>query len=103
MRKETKKLSSIDHVAICVKSVSESVAWYTTKFQCDIIYSDDSWAFIQFGNIKLALVTAEQHPAHLAFEVSDADEYGNTSKHRDGSKSVYIHDPSGNAVEYIEY
>ena len=48
-------------------------------------------------------MSAEQHPAHLAFEVKDASEYGNVSEHRDGSKSVYIHDPSGNAVEYIEY
>ena len=97
------KLSSIDHVAICVKSVKESIAWYQSKFACEVIYEDDSWAFLQFGNIKLALVTAEQHPPHLAFEVEDASKFGNVSAHRDGSKSVYIHDPSGNAVEYIEY
>ena len=63
------------------------------------IYEDDTWAFLQFDNIKLALVTEDEHPYHIAFEVDEVE----GKKHRDGSVSKYIEDPSGNKIELIKY
>ena len=94
-------LDSIDHVAIPVANVAEGVAWYAGKFRCRVIYQDQTWAFLQFGNVRLALVVASQHPPHVAFEREDAESFGALKGHRDGTRSVYIKDPSGNAVEIL--
>ena len=64
-----------------------------------ILHCDESWGYLQFDNIKLALVLKDEHPPHIAFEVDEVE--GKT--HRDGSVSKYIDDPSGNKIELIEY
>ena len=92
-------MKSIDHIAIQVDNIKESVAWYHDNYGCKILYSDHTWAFLQFDNIKLALVTEDEHPYHIAFEVDEVD----GKKHRDGSVSKYINDPSGNKIELIKY
>ena len=56
---------------------------------------------LQFENIKLALVVDDEHPFHIAFEVSDPGI--ESTLHRDGSISRYIKDPSGNSIELIKY
>ena len=46
------------HVGITVKSIKQSVAWYTTQFNCKTEYMDDTWAMLQFPKGGyLALVT----------------------------------------------
>ena len=92
----------IDHIAITVDNVKESVAWYHDNFECKIIYCDDTWAMLQYDNIKLALVIEEEHPYHIAFEVDDLGPLKSVL-HRDGSISRYIDDPSGNKIELIKY
>ena len=57
-------MDSIDHIAIPVENVALSVDWYKSTFQCEVTYQDDTWAFLKFGNIKLALVIPTQHPPH---------------------------------------
>ncbi len=47
------KLDTIDHIAIQVQNIEKSVEWYKNNFKCKIIYSDKTWAFIQFKNTKL--------------------------------------------------
>lgn len=95
------KLAAIDHIAIPVTDVAASVNWYTSNFNCIIEYQDDTWAFLKFDNIKLALVVTHQHPPHVAFVSPDAESYGTLKKHRDGTRSIYIKDPAGNAVEIL--
>ena len=92
-------MKSIDHIALQVDNIKESVAWYVVNYNCMILYCDDTWAFLQFDNIKLALVTEDEHPYHIAFEVDEVE----GKKHRDGSVSKYIEDPSGNKIELIKY
>ena len=92
-------MKSIDHIALQVNNIKESVAWYVVNYDCMILHCDDTWAFLQFDNIKLALVTEDEHPYHIAFEVNQVD----GKKHRDGSTSKYIEDPSGNKIELIKY
>ena len=95
-------LDSIHHVAVSVRDVTASVQWYTEKFRCRVSYQDETWALLQFENASLALVIAEQHPPHLAFESPRAEQFGSLTPHRDGTRSVYIRDPSGNSVEVLQ-
>lgn len=96
-------LTAIDHVAIVVDNITASVEWYRSQYQCEIEYQDESWAFLQFANIKLALVVKEQHPPHIAIEHPHPESVGETKHHRDGTRSTYIQDPSGNFIELIHY
>ena len=98
-------MKKIDHIAIVVDNIKESVAYYVDNYDCMILHCDESWGYLQFDNIKLALVLKDEHPPHIAFEFDNIDFhfYGETKLHRDGSRSKYIDDPSGNKIELIEY
>ena len=104
MKDETEKpqTDTIHHVAISVSNISRAVAWYTENFKCRVRYQDDTWAFLEFANVKLALVIPSQHPPHVAVASREAAKYGPLVPHRDGTRSVYITDPDGNSVEIIE-
>jgi hypothetical protein len=97
------KLDKIDHIAIQVNNIEESISWYESKFNCKRLYADESWGLIQFGNIKLALVINSQHPNHFA--VIDDLIYldSDSEKHRDGSVSKYITDKDNNIIELLSY
>jgi catechol 2,3-dioxygenase-like lactoylglutathione lyase family enzyme len=97
-----KKLDAVDHIAISVIDIGQALDWYSSHFQCNVLYRDDSWALVQFSNIKLALVLPSQHPPHIGFFTPRAGEFGPLREHRDGTKSVYINDPAGNALELLE-
>jgi catechol 2,3-dioxygenase-like lactoylglutathione lyase family enzyme len=87
-------------VAITVSDIQKTLDWYTQQFRCTIKYQDATWALVQFANISLAFVLAEQHPPHFAI-VGDPAAYGQPKQHRDGTRSVYIKDPAGNNVEIL--
>ena len=95
-------LDHMDHIAIVVNNIKESVDWYNTYFKCTVVYQDASWAYLDFANIRLALVVASEHPGHIGFAVKNAVQYGELKTHRDGTRSVYIHDPAGNTVEMVD-
>ncbi len=99
---KTYSLDCIDHIAIQVNDIGLAIDWYIQHFKCSVEYRDNGWAYIKFGNINLALVLADQHPGHLAFNVEDAARYGTLKTHRDGTKSVYVHDPAGNTIEFVD-
>jgi catechol 2,3-dioxygenase-like lactoylglutathione lyase family enzyme len=100
----------LDHVAVTASDIEKSVQWYTKQFGATVLYQDKTWAFLQVGGNKLALVTPGQHPPHVAFSVTE-DQLTQAStaastpidKHRDGTKGIYLTDPDGNAVELISY
>lgn len=94
-------LDTIHHIAIPVRDIAEAVTWYTKHLQCKISYQDATWALLDFANTKLALVIPSQHPMHIGFVIPDAEQYGTLKTHRDGTRSCYIADPSGNAVEML--
>jgi len=98
----TTELDSIHHVAISVSNIATAVDWYRATFRCEVEYQDDTWALLKFANASLALVIAEQHPPHLGFVTPKAESYGELKTHRDGTRSIYISDPSGNAVELLD-
>ncbi len=96
------ELDSLDHVAVSVTDIAAAVDWYTSNFRCEVKYQDPTWAYLAFANIRLALVVPHQHPPHLALVSPDAAKFGPLTIHRDGTQSVYVKDPSGNAVEILD-
>jgi catechol 2,3-dioxygenase-like lactoylglutathione lyase family enzyme len=91
----------LDHVAIPVQEIAAAVDWYTKTFKCKVKYQDATWALLGFDNVDMALVIPSQHPAHVGFTTPDAEKYGELKTHRDGTRSCYVKDPSGNAVEIL--
>ena len=94
-------LDRIEHVAIAVTDVAAAVAWYTATLRCTVTYQDATWAMLKFSNLELALVIPEQHPPHLAVANPNAGAFGLLKTHRDGTRSTYVKDPAGNAVEIM--
>ena len=103
MKKQDKPggLDRIDHVAIAVVDIASSVAWYTSTFRCAVAHQDETWAMLEFDNLKLALVVSRQHPPHLALKSPEAERFGTLKTHRDGTRSTYVTDPAGNSVEIM--
>ena len=91
----------IDHIALQVNDIKESVEYYK-NYGSRVLYQDDTWALLNYDNISLALVLPNMHPPHIAFEKTNAEDYGKLKKHRDGTSSVYINDPSNNSVEILK-
>jgi catechol 2,3-dioxygenase-like lactoylglutathione lyase family enzyme len=97
-----KTLDYIHHIAIQVHDIEQSVAWYTSNFSCEVAYHDASWALLTFENISLALVLSNQHPPHFAITREDVTAFGTPVPHRDGTRSVYIQDTSGNNIKMLK-
>lgn len=92
---------TLDHVAIQVVDVARAVAWYRDTFAVEVAYQDDTWALLEFANVRLALVVPGQHPPHVAVVRPDAASFGPLKTHRDGTASVYIDDSEGNTLEIM--
>ena len=95
-------MEKIHHIAIEVKNIKEAINWYTSNTDCKLVYQDETWAMLKYANINLAFVLPKMHPPHIAFEKANADKYGKLKKHRDGTSSTYIKDPSNNYVEILK-
>jgi catechol 2,3-dioxygenase-like lactoylglutathione lyase family enzyme len=103
MKLEDKQLDHVDHVALQVSAIDRAVDWYRDRFRAELLYRDASWALLRFANIRLALVTPDQHPPHIALYSDAAERFGTLVEHRDGTRSVYIQDSEGNAVEIMSH
>ncbi|HEX8463589.1 MAG TPA: VOC family protein [Abditibacterium sp.] len=100
----------MDHVAVPCPDIARGVAFYVENFGAQVLYQDDTWAFLKLGQGKLALVTPSQHPPHLALRVDEAALEVAAQRaekavdaHRDGTRGIYVEDPFGNVVELICY
>jgi catechol 2,3-dioxygenase-like lactoylglutathione lyase family enzyme len=102
MTEAHRRLDSLHHVACAVRSVPDAVQWYQSRFHCEVAYEDETWALLRFSNSDLALVKGGDHPPHIGLVSAAALEAGPMTTHRDGTRSVYITDPSGNAVELLD-
>lgn len=100
-----------DHVAVQVPDIAAAVGWWRELVPgATVLYEDDSWALIEAGGSRVAFVTADEHPDHLAYSVSGAElqrladeRGGEIAAHRDGSRSFYDDGPGGHRVELIAY
>jgi len=104
--------AKFDHVAFVVKDVAEAVGFYNATFDgVEVLYLDESWAFISVDGMKIAFVIESQHPPHLAMRIDDKSQFEaeamrhgkKVSVHRDLSESFYFNDPSGNMIEVMYY
>lgn len=100
----------VDHIALPSHNIAGDAAWYVRRMGAKVLYQDATWAFLEFANVKLALVTPSQHPPHVAIRVDGAElaeaavqAAKPIDRHRDGTQGIYLTDPSGNAVELICY
>ncbi|MBW3653473.1 MAG: hypothetical protein KY433_07755 [Actinobacteria bacterium] len=100
-----------DHVAQQVPDIAAAIEWWSSVVPgARVLYADETWGLLEAGGAKLAFVMAEQHPNHLAFQVSGAElerlahAHGAAiSGHRDGSRSFYLEAPGAQGVEVIAY
>jgi catechol 2,3-dioxygenase-like lactoylglutathione lyase family enzyme len=98
-----------DHVAQQVPDIAEAVAWYQGLLPgAQVLYQDESWAFMEANGVKLAFVKRDQHPQHIAWRVDAVElerlaaEYGKEiAVHRDKTRSFYLEAPGGQWVEII--
>ena len=95
-------MDKIHHLAIQVEDIGKSVESYNKNYDIQDSNQDETWAKIDFENTRLALVIPEQHPFHFAIESDEASSYGELTKHRDGTASIYIKDIDGNNIEMIK-
>lgn len=105
MKKEEKK--QLDHIAINVEDICESVSWYLKNLDAHVAYQDETWAMLHFcDGSRIALTVASQHPPHIAFRVNSLKDFpsgADIKQHRDGSHYHYADDPSGNTIEWVCY
>lgn len=102
---------AFDHSAHQVPDIAEAVAWYQRVLPgVHVLYQDESWAFLEAGGTKLALILEGHHPDHVGFRVGEeelerlAAEHGRTVRaHRDKSRSFYLQGPGGRWIEFISY
>ena len=95
---------NLDHVAIQVKNLKQSIEWYVSNLNLIVLYQDNTWAMLEaIDGTKIALTIPNEHPPHIAFQVDSFKSFpGREIKyHRDGSAYLYTKDPSGNIIEYI--
>lgn len=100
-----------DHVAIQAQSTDECLAFFKELVpHAKVVYHDPTWAFIDVNGSRVAIVTNEQHPGHLAWRVSEphleelAKRFNKTARaHRDRTRSFYLPGPDGLFVELISY
>ena len=99
-----------DHVAFVVENIEDAVSWYNDNIDIEILYQDKTWAIIELYSFKIAFVLPNKHPPHLAFCINKKEELsakildgGKFKGHRDGTSSLYLKDPFGNAIEFVIY
>lgn len=100
----------LDHVALAASDIPATTDFYVRTFQAQVLYADPTWALLQIGHGKIALVTPGQHPPHIALRVdlptlqtAATNAHLPIQTHRDGSQGIYLLDPAGNNVELICY
>jgi len=100
-----------DHVAQQVPDIAAALDWWlATVPGAAVLYADETWGLLEAGGARIAFVTAEQHPDHLAYKVSGAEldrlaahNGASVDTHRDGSRSFYLSAPGDHRVEVIAY
>lgn len=92
----------VAHVAVPVADVGRAAAWYLETFSCTVESQQSYRAVLAFANVRLLLVAAGTRPPHVAIARADAERFGRTTPNADGSRSLFVVDPWGNAIEVVE-
>ena len=112
-------IKRLNHVTLVVGDLAKSRAFYEKFLGLEPIPRPDydfDGLWYQCGDLEIHLLVAEEHPRpsrrHLAFEVDDFDRVltsldrqrahvasGPGKRPHDGTRYVFLHDPSGNLIE----
>lgn len=100
-----------DHIAHRVPDIAEAVDWWGRHVPgTRVVYQDATWALVDADGTRVAFVTADQHPDHVAFRVGAAEleraaaEHGvPIDTHRDGTRGIYVRGPGTLCLEIITY
>jgi catechol 2,3-dioxygenase-like lactoylglutathione lyase family enzyme len=98
---EDTPLDSVHHFAQVVVDLEQTLRWYETSFRCEVIHREQGSVVLRFENVLLTLILPSHQPPHIAFSRHDAASFGLLHKNLDGTKSVFVADPSGNAIELV--
>ena len=100
-----------DHIAHRVPDIAAAVEWQTELIpETRVIYQDATWALVDSAGVRIAFVTPEQHPDHIAYRVDEARlqemaaaRGAQIATHRDRTRSIYVEGPGGLCIEIISY
>jgi hypothetical protein len=94
---------TLHHIAVQVEKgqIDAATAWIASMTGWKVRYQDDTWSLLDCGNVKLALVMADQHPPHICIMTPEAEKFGSLKIHRDGTCSCYVHGPGGVVLEVM--
>jgi hypothetical protein len=101
-----------DHIAIESSSIDKDIAFFREALPgLELLYQDLTWGLLSAAGVKMAFVTPQEHPPHVAFRVNSREELlllaGRNNAmvdiHRDSSESFYLQAPGGAWVEIIYY
>ena len=95
------KNTLVDHVLVNITNLEESLKWYTSSFNCELLYKTKTLAVLKFENIKVILSLPSEQRTHLAFLKENAASFGELREQSDLCVSTFIADPSGNQIELI--
>lgn len=95
-------LDTIHHVAVLVSNTEQAIKEARLiGLQFEIVECHEDWAFLQFANLFVALVT-ESGKEHLGVLVDAIGLSGLATKvHRDGSVGAYLKTEAGLTVERL--
>lgn len=103
-RREAHGAFQIHHVAWRVRDIAEAIDWWLPFIGGEVLYQDNTFGSIACHDIGLNFVPLSGcHPTHIAVRCTkpQAEQYGTLILHRDGTRSCYVLDPSGNALELL--
>jgi catechol 2,3-dioxygenase-like lactoylglutathione lyase family enzyme len=106
----------IDHFALSVSSIEDSVKWYKKVLGASVKQRDkEKEAILEVGKLEISLIKDDDivSPRHIAFDVNNVNtasllEIFNIEKVESEMKSisssyVYITDPDGNTIQLGAY
>ena len=95
-------MDAIHHIALPTRDVSVAVAWYLERFDCLVEYQDESWRCCASRTYPWRWCFLGSTRPISASPMPTPPDSGPLRTHRDGSRSTYIADPGGNAVEILD-
>ena len=101
-----------DHVAVESSSIDKDIAFFREALPgLQVLYEDSTWGLLSAAGVKMAFVTPDEHPPHVAFRVNSREKlqelagrnHAKIDIHRDNSESFYLQAPGGAWIEVVYY
>lgn len=94
--------ATIEHVTLAVADIARAVEWYRAVFRCRVDHQGPDRAVLAFANLAVHLVADALEPPSLTVASADVQNLGATERRADGTRSLRLVDPWGNAIEVVD-